>query len=128
MASTLVDLAEEQSECVGKLLDQLRKKLEEFGDRTIQLTRDMPNRIAQKAAERVVEKISDLVTEKVADVLKPMEARASTLLSAMEEQVATYRRVAQHPVVRHPLWTIIILACFQGLLSVVLVVLIMKIV
>jgi hypothetical protein len=47
VASTLVDVAEEQSEFVGKLLDQLKMALEEFDRRTIQLTRDMPNEIAQ---------------------------------------------------------------------------------
>jgi len=135
LASTLLDAAVAQQDNVRNLrskcdavLGRLEMAMNHFESRTAELTRDMPNRIAQRAAERVVEEISDLVTQKVADVLQPMEARASTLLRAMEEPVATYRRVAQHPVVRHPLWTIIIFACFQGLLSAVLVVLIMKIV
>jgi hypothetical protein len=135
LASSLLDAAVAQQDNVsnfmGKcdaLLGRLETAMNAFESRTAELTRDMPSTIAREAATRVVQEIADLVTQKVADVLQPMEVRAQTLLRAMEEPIAIYRRVARHPVIRHPLWTVIIFACFQGLLSAVLVVLIMKIV
>jgi uncharacterized protein YaaW (UPF0174 family) len=112
VASTLVDVAEEQSECAGKLLDQLKMALEEFDRRTIQLTRDMPNEIAQQAAQKVVQSIADLVTQKVADVLRPVEAEAQRLLREMKTAAAEYRRAA---------WRVVLVACLSGSASAVLV-------
>jgi hypothetical protein len=79
LASTLVDAAVAQQENVEKLLDALDRG-----------TTDMPNKIAHE----VVQRIADLVTRKVADVLQPAEAKAQTLLSAMEKAVEEYRRAA----------------------------------
>ena len=105
VASTLVDVAEEQSEFVGKLLDQLKMALEEFDHRTIQLTRDMPNEIAQQAAQKVVQSIADLVTQKVADVLRPVEAEVQRLLREIKNAAAEYRRAS---------WRVVLVACLSG--------------
>src|SRR5690242_15136270 len=96
VASTLVDVAEEQSECVGKLLEQLKKKLEEFGDRTIQLTRDMPSEIAKQAAQQVVRCIADLVSQKIADVLRSAEADLKNAAADLKNAAAEYRRASWH--------------------------------
>jgi predicted esterase YcpF (UPF0227 family) len=81
LASALVDAAVAQQEKVESLLNALDRG-----------TTDMPNKIAQQAAQEVVQKIADLVTRKVADVLQPAEAKAETLLKAMEDEVAECRR------------------------------------
>jgi predicted phosphoribosyltransferase len=86
VVSTFIDLAEIQQDNVEKLLDQAKTVLNAL-DRGIT---DMPNKIAHA----VVQRIADLVTQKVADVLQPAEAKAQTLLKAMEEEVAECRRAA----------------------------------
>jgi hypothetical protein len=79
LASALVDAAMAQQEKVEKLLNALDRG-----------TTGMPNKIA----DEVVQRIADLVTRKVAEVLQPAEAKAQTLLSAMEKAVEEYRRAA----------------------------------
>jgi len=127
VAGTLVDVAEEQSDVSDKLLDKLKMALEEFDRRTTALTRDMPNNIARPAAAQVVREIADLVTGKVSNVLQPAEARLQNFLTAMEEPLATYRCLARHRIVRHPVLSLIIFACLSGFISAVLVVLAMRI-
>jgi hypothetical protein len=127
VVSTLVNVAERQQYVCEELLDQLKTALNAFESRTTELTRDMPNEIAQRAAQKVLEGIDASVTRSVTDVLRPVETKAQTLLGAMEEPVAMYRRVAQHWVVRYPVSTIIFVACLSGLVSAVLVVLAMMI-
>jgi len=79
LASALVDAAVAQQEKVEKLLNALDRG-----------TTGMPNKIA----DEVVQRIADLVTRKVAEVLQPAEAKAQTLLSAMEKAAEEYRRAA----------------------------------
>ena len=79
LASALVDAAMAQQEKVEKLLNALDRG-----------TTGMPNKIA----DEVVQRIADLVTRKVAEVLQPAEAKAQTLLSAMEKAAEEYRRAA----------------------------------
>jgi hypothetical protein len=87
LASTLVDAAVAQQDEVEKLLGQAKTVLNA-------LTADIPNKIAQQAAEEVVQKIANLVTQKVADVLPPAEAKVQTLLKAMEDEVLECQRAA----------------------------------
>jgi hypothetical protein len=122
-ASTLVDLARQQQYDCGELLRKLGTEVNRFESRTAELVRNMPNDIAQQAAKDVVKSIDASVTQSVAAVLGPVETKVQTLLSALEEPVATYRRVAQHWIVRHPVVTIILFACLSGLVSAILVVL-----
>lgn len=65
-ASGLVDLAEKQQIICKDLLDNLEKALNALDHGTTELTRDMPSKIAQQAAQEVVPKIADLITRKVA--------------------------------------------------------------
>jgi uncharacterized protein YaaW (UPF0174 family) len=118
-ASTLVDRATIQQDTCDELLRKLETALNAFDRSTTELTRDMPNKIAKQAAQDVVQRIADEVKRSVTDVLRPAEAKAQTLLSAMEEAVATYRSAA---------WRCIFVACLSGAASAVLVVLAMKIV
>jgi cytosine/adenosine deaminase-related metal-dependent hydrolase len=114
-ASTLVRVAKGQQYECDELLDQLKTALKQLEHGTTELTRNMPNKIAQQAAKEVVQTIADLVTQKVADVLQPAEAEARTLLRTMENTVAEYRRAARNAVLR----------CIIASVSAVLVVLAM---
>jgi hypothetical protein len=87
LANSLVDTAVAQQDQVEKLLDQAKTVLSA-------LNTDIPNRIAQQAAQEVVQKIANLVTQKVADVMRPAEAKVQTLLKAMEDEVAKCQRAA----------------------------------
>ena len=132
-ASTLVDLAKRQQYVCDDLLSKLSTMLNDLDRGTKELTREMPNNIAGQAAQEVVKGIDAsvarsvdvAVTRSVANVLRPVEAKVQTLLRALEEPVATCRYVAQHPVVRYPVLTMIGFACVSGLFS-ALVVLAMK--
>jgi hypothetical protein len=126
-ASTLVDLAKTQLYDCNQLLRKLETEVNRFESRTAELTRNMPPEIAKQAAEDVVKRIDASVTQSVANVLRPVERKAQTLLSELEEPVATYRRVMQHRIVQHPIVTIILFAGLSGLVSAVLVVLAMMI-
>ncbi len=57
--SNLVDAATEQQDICEKLLDQLRAATIELRTATTELTHNMPNKIAQQAAQGVVQKITD---------------------------------------------------------------------
>jgi hypothetical protein len=122
-ASTLVDLAKKQQYVCDDLLGQLTTMLNDLDRGTKELTLDMPNKIARQAAKKVVkgidasvaQSVDAAVTQSVTNVLRPVEAKVQTLLRALEEPVATCRYVARHPVVRHPVLTIIAFACVSGL-------------
>ena len=118
--STLVKVATGQQDDCDALLRRLETAVNDFAERT----RDMPNKIAQQAAQQVVERTADLVAQRVADVLRPAEEQVQTLLRAMEEAVAAYRSAAQDA--RNAVKTCIIRACIWGSVSACLVVLAMK--
>jgi hypothetical protein len=86
LASALVDAAVTQQGNVKDLLAKAETVLNAL-DRG---TTEMPKKIVHA----VVQRIADLVTQKVADVLQPAEAKAQTLLRAMEAEVAECRRAA----------------------------------
>jgi uncharacterized protein YaaW (UPF0174 family) len=119
--STLIDEATRQQDVSKELLCQLETARNTLQRGITELTRDMPNKIARQAAQEVVQGVADSITRSVADVLRPAEAKAQTLLSAMEQAAATYRRAARHAVV-----TCIIFACLSGSVSAILVVFAMK--
>lgn len=109
MASTLVDLSEEQSEFVGKLLEQLEKALKEFDRRT----RNMPSEIAQQAAQKVVQSIADSVSHKVADALRSAEAELQRLLRDINNAAAEYKRAS----ILDETWRVVLIACVSGVVS-----------
>lgn len=117
VASTLVDLSEEQSEFVGKLLGQFKVALEEFDRRMIKLTCDMPSEIAQQAAQKVVQSIADSVSQKVADVLRFAEAELQRLMRDIKNAAAEYRRAS---------WRVVLIACVSGSVSAGLVLVLAK--
>lgn len=126
-ASTLVRVAKGQQYECEELLGQLKTALKQLEHGTTELTRNMPNKIAQQAAKEVVQTIADLVTQKVADVLRPAEERAQTLLRAMDQSVAAYRSAARDAVKTCIIFACVS-ACLSGVVSAVLVVLVMKMV
>jgi hypothetical protein len=93
-ASTLVNLAKQQQFDCDALLRKLETAMNAFESRTTELTLNMPNKIAQQAAQEVVARIDASVARSVADVLRPVETKAQTLLRAMDEAMAEYRRAA----------------------------------
>jgi ABC-type transporter Mla subunit MlaD len=99
-ASGLVDLAEKQQIICKDLLDNLEKALNALDQGTTELTRDMPSKIAHQAAQEVVKGIADLVAPRVEEVLRPAEARAQNLLSAIDKAVEEYRRAARNAVLK----------------------------
>lgn len=109
MASTLVDLSEEQSEFVGKLLEQLEKALKEFDRRT----RNMPSEIAQQAAQKVVQSIANSVSHKVADALRSAEAELQRLLRDINNAAAEYKRAS----ILDETWRVVLIACVSGVVS-----------
>jgi CHASE3 domain sensor protein len=94
VVSTLARLASRQQNNCDELLRKLETAVNTFESRTVELTRDMPNKIAKRAAQDVVQRIADEVKRSVTDVLQPADAKAQTLLSAMEKAVEEYRRAA----------------------------------
>jgi hypothetical protein len=97
-ASTLVDAAVAQRDNCEAVLRKLETALNAVDRGATQLTRDIPNKIAQQAAQEVVRSIADLVTQKVAEVLQPAEAEARTLLREIKDAAADYRRAKRDAV------------------------------
>jgi hypothetical protein len=94
LVSTLARLGGRQQRNCDDLLGKLETAMNTFESRTGELTRDMPDEVAKRAAQDVVERIADEVKRSVKDVLQPADAKAQTLLSAMEKAVEEYRRAA----------------------------------
>jgi hypothetical protein len=70
VVSTLARLASRQQNNCDELLRKLETAVNTFESRTEELTRDMPNEIAKRAAQDVVQRIADEVKRSVTVALQ----------------------------------------------------------